>query len=144
MPFEWIILIIAIGTAVLCVFSKPVIEQRMHDRKHGNEVAEPFSAEVLYRGEAIADLTDREVIEMFWHKYRIEPRTDEAKEIIEDDDLWDECIFDFRDPETGIICTSGFVGGSKPFIKDGRISLRGLYFDAKEPTTKPEKGVTNS
>lgn len=133
---DWIIVLIAIGLGVLWIFVKPALQRRSHERKHGRELDEPFSAEVLYRGEAIADLSDREFTEMFWRDYRIEPRSAEAKKIIEDDDLWDECVFHFRDPATGNLCASGFVGGSRPFILDGRVSLRSLYFGGSASSTK--------
>ena len=139
MPADWIIFVIVIGIGVLWVFVKPAIQRRSHERQHGKELDEPFSAEVLYKGEAVADLSDRDFIEMFWREYRLEPRSAEAKEIIENDDLWDEGVFDFRDPASGNICTSGFVGGSRPFIRDGRISLRALYFGGSANATKPEQ-----
>lgn len=137
MPPDWIIFVIVAGIGIFWVFVKPAIQQRLHERQYGKELNEPFSAEVLYQGEPIADLSDRDSIEMFWCRYRIEPRSAEAKEIIENDDLWDACVFDFRDPATGNICTSGFVGGSRPFIRDGRISLRALYFGGSANASKP-------
>ena len=139
MPPGWIIIAIAIGIGAYCVFVKPTIQQRSYERTHGKELDEPFMAEVLYQGEAVADLSDREFTEMFWRDYRIEPRSAQAKKIIENDDLWDECVFDFRDPASGSICTSGVVGGSRPFIRGGRISLRALYFGGSAITTKPEQ-----
>lgn len=141
MPPDLTILIIAIGIGVTWVFAKPTIQRRLHERKHGKELDEPFAVEVLYLGEAVADLSDRKFTEMFWREYRIEPRTGDAMRIIEDDDLWDECVFDFRDPKTGNVCSSGFVGGSRPFIKHCRISLRALYFGGRIETTKPEQAV---
>ena len=128
MPSDWIMPIIAIGTVVVCAFAGVAIRARMRDRNNGKRLAEPFSAEVLYQGEVIAYLTDSEFIEMFWREYRIEPRTDESREIIANDELWERCAFEFRDPATGNVCTSAFVGGTKPFIKNGRVALRGLHF----------------
>ena len=99
-----------------------------HENKQGRELGDPFAVEVLYKGEVVADLTDRDFAEMYWRDYLIEPRSLEAKEIINNDDLWDESAFDFRDPVSDDICTSAFVGGNRPFIRDGKISLRALYF----------------
>jgi len=128
MPSDWTIFIVVIGTVAIWLFAKRVIIKRLHYRKHGKELPDPFLAEVIYQGVAIADITDREFTEMFWRTYRIEPRTAEARLIVENDDLWDQCMFDFRDPKSGNVCTTGFVGGTKPFTKDGKILLRGLYF----------------
>lgn len=136
MPPDWVIITIAICIGVVWLFVKPAIRRRSQDRKRGKELDEPFLAEVLYQGEPVADLSDRDFVEMFWREYRIEPRSAEAKEIIMNDDLWDECVFDFRDPVSGDICTSGFVGGRRPFIREGRISLRALYFGGSASNTK--------
>lgn len=138
MPPEWIIFMVAIVIGGLWIFARPIIRQRFAARARGKELDDPFAAEVLYNGVVIAVLSDREFIEMFWREYRIDPRSAEAKKVIENDDLWDECVFDFRDPVSGNICTSGIVGGSRPFVRDGKISLRALYFGGSARTAKSE------
>ena len=105
--------------------------ERLNEWKPGKELDEPFAAEVLYHGDAVADLSDRGFTEMFWREYRIYPRTDEAKYIIRNDDLWEACAFEFRDPKTGFVCTSGFVGGTRPYVRNGKVHLRALYFGGK-------------
>jgi len=132
MSLDWIAFSVAAGIGILWMFVKPAIQRRSEIRKYGQELGEPFAAEVLYQGDAVADLSDRDFVEMFWREYRIDPRSAEAKEVIENDDLWDECAFDFRDPATGNLCSSGFVGGRRPFIRDGKILLRALYFGGSE------------
>ncbi|MBN8460433.1 MAG: hypothetical protein J0M04_21600 [Verrucomicrobia bacterium] len=47
------------------------------------------------------------------------------------DDLWEKCAFEFRDPKTGIVCPSGFVGGTRPYVRNGKVHLRALYFGGK-------------
>ena len=132
---------IAVVVGALWFFVKPVIQQRAATQTNGKELDDPFAAEVLYQGVAIADLSDREVIEMFWIEYQIVPRSSAAKVLIENDDLWVGCVFDFRDPVSGDICTSGFVGGSRPFVRDGKVSMRALYFGGSANTTNPEQGA---
>lgn len=95
------------------------------------ELGEPFAAEVLYHGDAVADLSDRRFTEMFWREYRITPRTDETNDLIRNDDLWEECAFEFRDPKTGMVCTSCLVGGTRPYVRDGKVHLRVLCFGGK-------------
>ena len=51
-----------------------------------------------------------------------------------------QCQFTFRDPASGKVCKTGFAGGSAPFVRDGHVSLRGLYFQAND--TKPEQGAS--
>jgi hypothetical protein len=92
-----------------------------------HELNDPFRAEVLHDGVAVATLSDRVITDMFWRRYRIEPIGD-AKAIY-DDELWNRCRFAFRDPESGQVCTSGFVGGKAPFVREGRVHLRALSFD---------------
>ncbi len=94
----------------------------------GVELDDPFLAEVQLDGVTVATLTDRKFVEMFWREYRIAPVSAEAAAIIAEDALWDSCRFTFRDPKTGVVCDGGFAGGSAPFIRDGCIHLRALYF----------------
>jgi hypothetical protein len=117
----------AIVAGALAGFYLSALEMRVTAKPYIRD-AEPFSAEVLYQGEVIADLTTCKFIEMFWREYRIEPRTNESREILANDELWEQCVFEFRDPGTGNVCKSAFVGGTKPFIKNGRVALRGLQF----------------
>jgi hypothetical protein len=97
---------------------------------YGGELPEPFRAEVLLDGNVVAELTDRKVTEMFWRNYKITLTDGADPAVILDDLLWHECRFTFRDPLTGAVCNTGFIG-STPAVRDGRISLRGLDF--KEP-----------
>jgi len=95
-------------------------------RTRPRELGEPFRAEVMLDGVVVATLSDRIVTDMFWRSYRIEPLG--TATAIADDDLWNRCRFVFRDPSTGQICSSGFAGGKAPFVRDGRVLLRALYF----------------
>lgn len=131
MPNYWTVVVIVFGVGFLWEFGKPEIQRRLHVWKHGKELGEPFAAEVLYHGDAVADLSDRRFTEMFWREYRIAPRTDEANDLIRNDDLWEECAFEFRDPKTGMVCTSCLVGGTRPYVRDGKVHLRVLCFGGK-------------
>jgi hypothetical protein len=85
---------------------------------------DPFHAEVLLDGIVVGVLTDRRFVDMFWYSYALEPSDDRVL----DDDLWDQCRFIFRDPATGWLCTGAFVGGRRPFVQDGRVLIRAMYF----------------
>ncbi len=106
----------------------PRIREKLHAKWYGKELDEPFTAEVYLDDKLVAHLSDREFTEMFWRDYRIEPASPEGKVLIENDSLWETGRFHFRDPATGDLCKCGFVGRSSPFIRDGKISLRALYF----------------
>lgn len=94
------------------------------ERQTHEQLPDPFRAEVLLDGNVVALLSDRRAMDMFWYSYRIEPCDATAT----DDSLWERCRFTFRDPATGRECRSAFVGGRAPFIQDGRIMLRAMYF----------------
>lgn len=123
---------IAIFTAVLLTFSlfhwRDILGAYQSWRTKKRILPEPFFAEVLHENEVVATISDRENKEMFWHEYSISPIDKVSQNIIENDDLWDQCKFTFRDPKTNRVCNSGLAGGGPPYIKDGRIQLRGLYF----------------
>jgi hypothetical protein len=119
------------GLILLIFWVIDAIQRRKDERELGRQLAEPFECEVLYQGTAVADLTDRRFAEMFWHDYRIEPRTPESRRLIDNDDLWEQCDFYFREPKSGDLCTMGFSRGPRPFVRGGRVWLRGMYFGGK-------------
>lgn len=86
--------------------------------------------EVVLDGVTVAILTDRVVTDMFWRSYRIEPVGDSRS--IYDDDLWIRCRFAFRDPASKRMCTTAFAGGAPPYVSDGRVAIRAMYFDNED------------
>lgn len=137
---EW--LFWTVGGLVFLVwqYGIPAIQRWRRVRAQGKELGDPIAVEVIYRDEPVADLSDREFTELFWRDYRIVPRSEKGRRIIENDDLWDECAFTFRDTKTGDVCTTGFVGGKRPFITNDRISLRALYFGGRPRKTELKSG----
>ena len=89
--------------------------------------ADPVEIEVLFDGIPTAVLTDRLVIETFWRSYQITPLRPELKSVIEDVASWNTRKVIFRDRRSGKTCTT-WCGGLSHYVKDGRISLRDLYF----------------
>lgn len=140
MPADAIVVGLAIAVAAYYIFINPWVHRRLFGLRKSRELEDPFAAEVLYSGEVVADLSDRVLSDMYWRNYRIDPRSDKARAIISNDALWEECAFTFRDPKTGRVCSDGFVGEAKPFVKDGRISLRALYFDRSDHPAISEHG----
>jgi hypothetical protein len=99
-----------------------------HQKSSLTELPEPFSVEVVLDGKTVATMSDRKRTEMFWRSYRIESADEFGRQAIADDNLWDHCRFTFRDPRSGLTCCSAFVGGTRPFVRDFRVSIRALYF----------------
>jgi hypothetical protein len=98
----------------------------------GVELPDPFHAEVLLDGRCVAILSDRKWEEMFWRSYRIEAvDEEELRQISENDSLWFTKRLVFRDPTKGLVCTGVLPGGLAPYVKDGRVCLRFMYF--REP-----------
>jgi hypothetical protein len=89
------------------------------------ELPDPFRAEVCLDGAVVGILTDRRFDDMFWRSYALEVREPHVR----DAERWNRCAFEFRDPATGRTCRSAFVGGKPPFVSDGRVSVRALYFE---------------
>lgn len=91
------------------------------------QLPDPFRAEVLLDGGVVGIVTDRRQVDMFWFSYALEPL--DARVL--DDGRWGRCRFHFRDPVTGRVCTTAFVGGSPPFVRDGRVLIRAMYFTCR-------------
>jgi hypothetical protein len=89
------------------------------------ELADPFRAEVLLDDVIVAVITDRcEADDPVWASYAIHVFDDRVR----DDELWMRGRFRIRDPASGRECSSAFVDVGASFT-DGRIILRGLYFE---------------
>ncbi len=132
MTLEFSIISFGIVVGIFWLYSKNPITALSSDQekpKNNEELEDPFHVEVIYQEEVVADLTDRKFVEMFWREYRITPRSESSLKLIKNDDLWEQCLFKFRDPETNRICETGFAGGTKPFMCEGKIQIRGLYFE---------------
>ena len=134
-----------IAMAVSLSVGMPWLVELLQARRHvahvGKELDDPFVAEVLLDGTVVATLSDREWTEMFWRRYKITPTSQEAAAIIADNCLWGECRFAFRDPRSGMVCNTAFPGGYAPFVQDGYVSLRAMYFKRDrrgDSSTKPE------
>jgi hypothetical protein len=125
---QWHVPILIIPGLILTIALSFLTDRHHRHPQKSSELEDPFMAEVLLDGKVVATLTDRVWTEMFWRDYRISPVSEETKVIIENDELWDNCRFTFRDPATGMICDTAFVGGIKPFVHDGIVSLRAMYF----------------
>jgi hypothetical protein len=101
-----------------------VIGGNPFERRTHVHLPDPFLAEVLLDGVVVGFLTDRRQVDMFWFSYALDPIDAAATH----DDLWDQCRFAFRDPATGRLCTTAFVGGIRPFVRDRRVKIRAMYF----------------
>lgn len=129
---SYLYLLLIIAAFVAFIYLNASLRTWRLRRQFGHELADPIDVEVLYEGQAIADLSDRKFEDMFWHSYAITPRTPAARQLIENDDLWNRSAITFRDPRTGDLCTTAIpAGGSFPFVRSGRISIRALYFGGK-------------
>jgi len=111
------------------------LRERFKSTTGARELDEPFRVEVMLDGVVVGVLTDRVWTDMFWRSYRIEPVGSGGE--IYDDKLWDSCRFMFRDPATGQVCDGAFAGGRAPFVRDGRVSVRALYFDRPRRSPAP-------
>ena len=76
-------------------------------------------------GMPVAELGDARSEEMFWDSYAVTAPS-EASPIF-DDFLWNACRFSFRSRSTGEVVETVISGGQPPFVRDGRVLLRGLY-----------------
>jgi hypothetical protein len=75
-------------------------------------------------GRSVGELSDARFEEMFWDSYAVSAAHDSP---IFDDASWNACRFDFRNRRTGDVVTTAFVGGAAPFIRHGRVHIRGLH-----------------
>ena len=70
---------------------------------------------------------------MFWDSYAVVGGFPaRISSTLLDEGLWNECRFTFRSRRTGDAVTGAFCEGP-PFIRDGRVSMRALYFSEHKP-----------
>ena len=82
---------------------------------------------VEYQGHVVGELTNCRWEEMFWDSYATVPVGRENEPVFLNDDLWDRCQFRFRNRELNVYAENAFCGGTPPFIRDGRVFMRGLF-----------------
>ncbi|GEM_PF-4084756 len=95
-------------------------------------VDEALKLELLYEGQLIAELTKQEEVDMFWAVYTIEHRSEAAQGILAKDELWEGGRFAFRGKKTGLLCENVLVGGGRPFVREGQVMLRGVFFSLRK------------
>jgi hypothetical protein len=78
-------------------------------------------------GRTVGDLGDVRSEEMFWDSYAVTAESEASASTIRDDSLWNACRFTFRNRLTGDVVTTALCGGHPPFVRDGRVLIRGLY-----------------
>ena len=76
-------------------------------------------------GEHVGVLDQPLFEDMFWCSYRVQPNSGDAS--VYDDRLWETTRFEFRSRATSELVEGAFVGGSPPFVQDGRVNMRRLY-----------------
>ena len=86
-------------------------------------------------GQPIAILSNCRNQEMFWDSYDLEILTEdsELRQRMTTVEFWDELEgMVYRNQAFGDIVESAFPAAS-PFLKSGRLSMRGLYLPIREP-----------
>ncbi|HEX3657442.1 MAG TPA: hypothetical protein VHV55_16755 [Pirellulales bacterium] len=78
-------------------------------------------------GVTVGELTDPRGHDMFWDSYLTHAADDAQAAILANDEIWMECRFRFRNRKTGAYAPAAHCGGKAPFVRDGRVVMRGLY-----------------
>lgn len=84
-------------------------------------------------GDVVGELIDPQFADMFWVSYAVGIRDGRRSATLYDDKLWNECRFVFRNRRTGDVVKTAFCWGARPFVQDGRISMRGLDLTERSP-----------
>jgi len=78
-------------------------------------------------GREIGRLVNPRFEDMFWELYDLESDDGYSPEL-HDPELWKECRFKFKEPDTGEYCESGFSAITcADDLERSRIRMRGLY-----------------
>jgi hypothetical protein len=81
-------------------------------------------------GRVVGALDDPQWVQMFWYTYAVKGDLLAAGSPLRNNDLWARCRFVFRSRRTGD-APHAFCGGRPPFIREGRVLMRGLYLVPK-------------
>lgn len=60
---------------------------------------------------------------MFWVSYRVQAPPESP---VWEDEPWEQVRFTFRSKASGARVSGAFAGGSAPFVRDGRVTMRAL------------------
>ena len=78
----------------------------------------------------VGELTGVDSEDMFWDSYEVSTKTYDDGSQIHDDAFWQACRFSFRNRRTKELVATAFCGGTAPFVRNGRVRIRGLYLSA--------------
>jgi hypothetical protein len=86
--------------------------------------------------DVLGALDDPRSEDMFWRSYSVrgDLRVDAP---LRDDELWSACRFRFRCRCCGATAPNPFCGGLPPFVRNGRVWMRGLLLPSA--TTRRER-----
>ncbi len=84
-------------------------------------------------GEVLGLLDDPQCEDMFWRSYALHGDLSHDAPL-GNDRLWADCRFDFLCMCCGALAPNAFCGGKPPFVRRGRILMRGLLVPA--PVTR--------
>jgi hypothetical protein len=82
---------------------------------------------IEFRGVTVGELEDPKRVELFWDSYAVRFTAPSRNAVLVDDELWKRGAFVFRNRRTGEVAPHAFCSGPPPFIRDGRVVMRGLY-----------------
>ena len=85
--------------------------------------------------EIVGELINPQFSDMFWDRYDINPISDEKIDIIQNENLWNQCAFTFKNIVLNENVASAIFSDTQS-IKDGKILARSLYL---KPESKMEK-----
>jgi hypothetical protein len=85
-------------------------------------------------GAPVGELDDARSEDMFWDPYAVTASPGGA--VIHDDSLWNAGRFTFRSRSAGEVVETALCGGRPPFVRDGRVLLRGLYLAPRGPAQR--------
>ncbi|MGY3794890.1 hypothetical protein [Aquimarina sp. 433] len=84
---------------------------------------------IEYEGKIVGELVDWKLTDMFWCSYKVVPINDELKNIVFNENLWQNCKFKFKNKKYNKYAEnafSGFAPGS--LMKTKTVGMRMLYF----------------
>ena len=86
-----------------------------------------FGWDIEYREEIIGELVHYEFIDTFWDSYIIRSVDREMDEVLTDRELWNQCVFRFRNKRFNTYAQNVFSSSPEELAINKRIFMRGLY-----------------
>lgn len=83
-------------------------------------------------GTVLGELIHCEWTDMFWDSYKVIPKDEASKKVLDDLELWNQCRFSYRNKVISKYAKYPFSGSMGQYLSNHIVTMRGLYISTNQ------------